>query len=296
MGMFDTIYFDKNYVCPLCGGKIESVQVKEFENILKKYRIKDCVAHAEDMRIVRNVLFCNKCLTSTGKKIYIVIGRGILLGITDTLDEATKLLNEMNLERIILWYHELYQRYMDEQREKASYRRFLDELHEWYSKRFYEIPEDQKSRRFLCIWNRRHFEGALSPVEAIERFITCKKLLETLNEVWLEGKEILEIYYEVEITAGEESWSVDIYQDDINERCGFNWTWKVISKKKLKIDGEKENELPDWCIVVDEPFSDEVVHKAVHKWLSVRGYEFDVKMIAVEHAKGSEPLKERADL
>ena len=34
---FDTIYFDKKYACPLCQGKIDSVQVKEFENLLENY-------------------------------------------------------------------------------------------------------------------------------------------------------------------------------------------------------------------------------------------------------------------
>jgi hypothetical protein len=35
MGMFDTIYFEKVYECPECQGKIDSVQVKEFETYWK---------------------------------------------------------------------------------------------------------------------------------------------------------------------------------------------------------------------------------------------------------------------
>lgn len=53
MGMFDTIYFDKAYTCPLCQGKIDSVQVKEFENLLEVFYVKDCVSHAEDVRIIK---------------------------------------------------------------------------------------------------------------------------------------------------------------------------------------------------------------------------------------------------
>jgi len=37
MGMFDTIYFEKPYDCPVCSSKIDSVQVKEFENLLESY-------------------------------------------------------------------------------------------------------------------------------------------------------------------------------------------------------------------------------------------------------------------
>jgi predicted methyltransferase len=35
MGLFDTIYFDEAYTCPNCQGKIDSVQVKAFENMLE---------------------------------------------------------------------------------------------------------------------------------------------------------------------------------------------------------------------------------------------------------------------
>jgi len=94
------------------------------------------------------------------------------------------------------------------------------------------------------------------------------------------------------MSQGEESWSVDVYQDDVNERCGLNWTWTVISKKELEAEGEKEEELPEWEEVVDEPFSDEVVRSAIEKWLRGRGYEFGVRMISLEQARGSGLVKE----
>jgi|GEM_PF-819811 len=292
MGMFDTVYFDKKYSCPECGEEIGSVQVKEFENILENYHVKDCVSHAEEIRIIRDELFCDVCSAYTGKNIYIAIGRGILLGIADTLDEARGLLNEMNLEKIVLCYHDLYQRYKNEQREKHSYRRFLHDLHDWYAERLYEMPEDDSNRwRVMFIWNSRHLKGALNPVESIERFMTYKKMIKALNELWGEGYEILDIYYPEEMGSGEVEWSVDVYQDEINERCHLNWTWTVLSKKQLEIDAEKEDNLPEWVIVVDEPFSDEVVCQAVEKWLRDRGYEFGVKMISPEEARGSGLIK-----
>jgi hypothetical protein len=108
-----------------------------------------------------------------------------------------------------------------------------------------------------------------------------------LNELREEGREILDIYYPEEIRLGEEKWSVDVYQDEINERCHLNWTWTVLSKKQLEIDNEKEDNLLDWVIEVDEPFSDEVVCQALEKWLRDRGYEFRVRLISLEKAKGS---------
>lgn len=113
--------------------------------------MKDCVGHAEEMRIVKEELFCDNCREFIGKNVYIVIGRGILLGVTETLEEAKKVLNGLNEEKLILWYHDLYQRYIDEQREKQSYWRFLEGL------------------RF--IWHSRHLKGCMNPVESIERSV-----------------------------------------------------------------------------------------------------------------------------
>ena len=102
--------------------------------------------------------------------------------------------------------------------------------------------------------------------------------MKALNKLREESREILDIYYPEEVSLGEEEWSVDAYQNEINERCHLNWTWTVLSKKQLEIDNEKEDNFPDWVIVADEPFSDEVVCKALEKWLQDRGYEFRVKM------------------
>jgi len=291
MGMFDTIYLDKEYTCPICGRKIKSIQTKEFENILENYYVKDCIAHSEDIRIIRDELFCDNCLKSTGDNIYIVVNRGILVGTAESLEEAKKLSNDLNSEKLILWYHDLYQRYVEERKEKDSYRRFLDDLHEWYGERLYEKAEDSIAKRIWLIWNLKHLKGALNPVESIERFMTYKKMRDVLDELQDESQEILDIYYAEQMSPGEGAWSVDVYQDEVNERCHLNWTWTVISKKQLEIDDETKDSQPDWVIVVDEPFSDEVVGKAIEKWLQDRGYEFRVRMVSLDQAKGSGLIK-----
>lgn len=291
MGMFDTIYFDKEYVCPMCQGKIDSIQAKEFENILENYHVKDCVSHAEEMRIIKGELFCDSCSKNTGINIYIVVSRGILLGTAETLEEARKLLNDLNLEKLILWYHELYHRYIEEKGGKDSYKRFLGDLREWYGERLYEKSEDATSKRIWLIWNLRHLKGALNPVESIERFTSYKKMMKVLDELWQGGHEILDIYYPEEISLGEEEWSVDVYQDEINELCHLNWTWTVMSKRQLEIDGEKEDDLPDWIVVLEEPFSDEVVCKSIEGWLRDRGYKFGIKMVSLEQVGGSGLVK-----
>ncbi len=291
--MFDTIYFDKAYTCQKCQGKIYSTQTKAFENLLDGFHVKDCIGHAEEMRIVKEELFCDNCREFIGKSVYIVVGRGILLGVTETLEEAKKLLNDLNQEKLVLWYHDLYQRYIGERNEKRSYGRFLEDLREWYGERRHERPEtDSGIERIRFIWNSRHLKGCMNPVESIERFLTYKHMKRALAELWKEGHETLDIYYPEDMSQGEESWSVDVYQDEVNERCRLNWTWTVISKKELEAEGEKEEELPEWEEVVDEPFSEEVVCKAIEKWLRNWRYEFSVRMVSLEHARGSGLIKE----
>ncbi len=292
MGMFDTVYLDCAYTCPVCRKTIHSVQVKAFENQLETFRTKDCIGHAEELRIIKEELFCDRCREDIKKSIYIVEGRGILLGITDTLGEAQMLLNDLNQEKLVLWYHDLYQRYIAERREKHSYQRFLEDLREWYGERLHECAEiDSAAERFRFIWNSRHLRGAISPVESIERFMTYKKMREVLDGLREEGYEILDIYYAEEIDPGEDEWLVDVYQDEINDRCHLNWTWTVVSRKQLVVDREEESDLPEWATVVEEPFSDDVVCKAIEKWLLGRGYDFGVRMVPLEEAGGSGLIK-----
>lgn len=296
MGMFDTIYFDKKYACPICNAEIDSIQTKEFENLLNNYYVKDCISHAEDGRIIKGELFCDACSKHIGKNIYIVVARGILLGITDTLEDARNLLNSLNLEKLTLWYHDLYQKYITERKEKKSYGRFLNDLCNWYNKGLYEKPDEQITEQLWLMWSKRHLKGALNPIESIERFLTSKKMEKALNKLWNEGQEILDIYYPEDIDQVEELWSVDVYQDELNERCHLNWTWTVISKKQLELDGEKEDHQPEWVIVVDALFSDEVIREAIEKWLRDNGHKFEVRMISFEQAKGSGMVKKLREM
>ncbi|MCX9085794.1 MAG: hypothetical protein OIN87_13460 [Candidatus Methanoperedens sp.] len=292
MGMFDTIYFEKPYICPSCNGKIDSVQVKEFENFLENYHIGDCVGHAEDIRIIKDELFCDKC-KFTGQNVYIVVDRGILIGTSLNIEGARKLLESMNFEKLTLWYHDLYKRYINERIEKNMYVRFLKDLKEWYGEKLYEDPPT--GLLALHFWNLNDLKGAKDPVESIERFLSYRKMIEALDELRNEGYDVLDIYYPEEMSPGEESWSVDVYNDEINERCDLNWTWTIINKMELEKEEEKEDEMEEWNIVVDEPFSEAVVVEAIRKWLEGRRYEFGVRMIDMDKARGSGLIKKLRD-
>jgi len=63
MGMFDTIHFEKPIACAVCQAEIPSIQIKAFDCALDDFRIGDCIGHAEEIRIVRESLYCNACRT-----------------------------------------------------------------------------------------------------------------------------------------------------------------------------------------------------------------------------------------
>jgi hypothetical protein len=89
---------------------------------------------------------------------------------------------------------------------------------------------------------------------------------------------ILSIYCSGDVHQSNGLWSVDVYQDRIHELRHVSWTWTVVSKKQLQADGEDETKQPEWVIVIDAPFSYDVVRAAVEKWLHAKGYRFHVRL------------------
>ena len=97
---------------------------------------------------------------------------------------------------------------------------------------------------------------------------------------------MLRISYSEQVKPGERRWSVDVNQDEINKRCGLNRTWIVMSKEQLDLDGGKEDDLPEWILVVDMPFSDEIVCEEIKRWVRLPRHKFEVRIIPLEEDMG----------
>ncbi len=174
MGMFDTINIEKSYNCSHCGSEIRSVQTKEFGNTLSDYHAKDCVSHAEDVRIVKEQLFCDKCHEFIDEYVYLVVARGILIGVTDSLKDAQAMLNGINLEKMILWYHDLYEKYRVELREKQKSLGFMRQVIEWFEKGYHKIKEERvEERRQLAFfaWTSEYLKETQEPLEALKKYL-----------------------------------------------------------------------------------------------------------------------------
>ena len=177
MGMFDTIYFEKVYSCPFCGSSVDSTQTKEFDRTLTNFHVKNCISHAEDIRVVKEELFCNKCSKFTGKNVYIAVLRGILVGVTDTLQGARRMLDDMNQEKLILWYHDLFKKFREQSREKENYSRFMRNVINWFENEHHKKKKDKKTGidEFLFIFDKQYLNGAKDPLGAIKRYLAEKQ-------------------------------------------------------------------------------------------------------------------------
>ncbi|MBI5409374.1 MAG: hypothetical protein HZA14_08415 [Nitrospirae bacterium] len=175
--MFDTIYFDKPYLCPNCRAKIDSTQTKAFERTLTSFHVKDCISHAEEIRIVKEELFCNKCSEVTGRHVYIAVFRGILVGVGNSLQEARHMLNDMNLEKLILWYHDLYKKYDGEVRGNEGVLRFLRNVVEWFEQGRHKKKRDKAKGLgdILFLFDKEYLKGAKDPIKAIKKFLAAKQ-------------------------------------------------------------------------------------------------------------------------
>lgn len=122
-----------------------------------------------------------------------------------------------------------------------------------------------------------------------------KCVIDELIQMEIKGVEVLKIYYAEDIEEGSESWSVDVMQDELNNLCDMGWTWTVTHKNEFIDNFNDCNELTyicsDWEIIVDKPFSEEVVCKAINIWLDSNDINIKVEMIDIKDAEGSGYIK-----
>jgi len=170
-------HFEKASSCPFCSSPINSTQTKAFDCTLSNFHIRNCVAHAEDNRVVKEELFCNKCSKYTGQHVYIAVFRGILIGVADSLQEAKEMIDDMNLEKLILWHHDLYKKYDMEIRENGSVLRFLRNVVEWFEQGRHKKKKSKAAGigDILFLFDKEYLRGSKDPLEAIKRYLWRKK-------------------------------------------------------------------------------------------------------------------------
>jgi hypothetical protein len=172
MGMFDTIHFPHPLTCTACQARITSTQTKVFENTLEDYHIGDCIGHAEELRIVREGLYCGKCRVFDRQYVYFVVYRGILTDITQDLAEAERQLRSFSFERLLLWYHDQYAKRIQERGRRHEVVRFLRDTQKWFSEGYDQQPPEKSGFRTLFfLHNRDILEQSATSLDAIQAFL-----------------------------------------------------------------------------------------------------------------------------
>lgn len=172
MGMYDTIRFDSAIPCSVCQAEIDSTQTKAFDCTLATYRVGDCVAHAEEIRVVREGLYCHACRKFDKQFIFLAVYRGILVGVVDDMAAAEALLRTFSFEKLLLWYHDLFARLEGERRERWAVERFLHDVATWYEKGYDLMSEEERKKQWVVFLSAREvLEKSAGPVEAIRAYL-----------------------------------------------------------------------------------------------------------------------------
>lgn len=174
MGMFDTIHFEQPLACSVCQAPIATTQTKAFECVLDDFHIGDCVGHAEEIRIVRERIYCNACRGVDQPSVYFVVYRGILVDVALDLPTAEAQLRSFSFERLILWYHDQYAKRMAERRDRWAVERFLHDVVRWYEEGYDRMTPEERGQRPLGLLFIRHRDllaAAEDPVAAVRAYL-----------------------------------------------------------------------------------------------------------------------------
>ena len=123
-------------------------------------------------------------------------------------------------------------------------------------------------------------------------------LIEALQTLQDNGVRTIDVYFAEIINDGDTTWSVDVMCDAVNDMAKLPWTWTIYSLDEVKqILGEDRVFVCDnWDIIVDVPFSDQVVCPAIDEWLLVNDIKLKTRLIDINDAVGSGYIKEMREM
>lgn len=110
-------------------------------------------------------------------------------------------------------------------------------------------------------------------------------MIQELRKMGEEGIVNIEIYYAEDMTNIGPKWSIDVMQNRINNACKLSWCWTVISLDEdtaYRTESEDDSPLEEYEIVIDEPFSNDILCEAIYIWLHDVGlddYNFNIEIV-----------------
>jgi len=119
-------------------------------------------------------------------------------------------------------------------------------------------------------------------------------LIEALQILQDNGTHTIDVYFAEIINDGDTAWSMDVMCDPVNDMAKLPWTWTIYSLEEVKqIIGEDRAFVCDnWDIIVDVPFSEQVICSAIDEWLLVNNIKMKTRLVDINDAAGSGYIKD----
>ena len=123
-------------------------------------------------------------------------------------------------------------------------------------------------------------------------------LIEALQTLQDNGVRTIDVYFAEIVNDGDTTWSVDVMCDVVNEMAKLPWTWTIYSSDEVKqiLEEDRVFVCDNWDIIVDVPFSDQVVCPAIDEWLRVNNINLKTRLIDINDAAGSGYIKEMREM
>jgi len=103
--MYDYLILPEPIKCKKCGYEIKLIQTKRFARLLKEYELGDLTNKYIISAIFEEHWSCDECDEIVN--IYIIIYKGIIIGIVDNKEKAVNLLDNFNINDLIELYYQL---------------------------------------------------------------------------------------------------------------------------------------------------------------------------------------------
>ena len=101
--------------------------------------------------------------------IYLAIKHGILLGVTETLGDAEKLIAEHHYEKLLFMYFDQYQKRCEVEHENSRLTIFLMDAEGWFS------DESSRTLPFRFASNKKLLENSKDLADALRTFLKQKE-------------------------------------------------------------------------------------------------------------------------
>ncbi|MBI5099562.1 MAG: hypothetical protein HZB30_10030 [Nitrospirae bacterium] len=87
------------------------------------------------------------------------------------------MLSDMNLEKLLLWYHDLYKKYDEKVRENEGAIRFLTNVVEWFEQGRHKKKKSKLAGidNIFFLFDKEYLKKAKDPLDAIKIFLAAKQ-------------------------------------------------------------------------------------------------------------------------